>query len=87
MSEHMPQARVGRMGRRDACEHACEGIDTNRLTPGLVGEMAGLLQEIAGYFDQYADAEYLPGQSAPTGNKEMRLMSEINILLKQIGKG
>ena len=32
------------------------------------------LGEVEEYFDQLADAEYLPGKAAPVGNEEMRLL-------------
>ena len=47
----------------------------------LIPELVVVLGEAEEYFDQRADAEYLPGQAAPIGNEEMRLLTEIRALL------
>ena len=40
-----------------------------------------VLEEIEDYFDDRADAEYLPDKAAPAGNEEMRLLVEIRAVL------
>lgn len=44
-------------------------------------ELLGVLEEVEEYFDQRADAEYLPGQAAPIGNEEMRLLTIVRAAL------
>ncbi len=56
----------------------------DRLKPGqasLIKEMIAVLRECEEYFDQRADAEYLPDQTAPQGNDEMRLLCDIRAVL------
>jgi hypothetical protein len=44
-------------------------------------ELAGALQGVEEYFDQRADAEYLPGQAAPVGNEEMEFLTLVHAAL------
>ncbi len=42
---------------------------------------AEALAECREYFEDLADAEYLPGDASPTGNDEMRLLVKIDAIL------
>lgn len=55
-------------------------IECERLE-AINRELVVVLSEAEEYFDQRADAEYLPGQAAPIGNEEMRLLTEIRAAL------
>ena len=39
--------------------------------------LIALLEELEEYFDQRADAEYLPHSATPQGNEEMRWLGEV----------
>ena len=45
-----------------------------RAPPIWLADVREALEEVEDYFDQRADAEYLPGQAAPVGNEEMRML-------------
>ena len=49
-------------------------------------ELVAALGEAEEYFDQHADAEYLPGRAAPIGNEEMGLLTEIRAALDKARK-
>lgn len=50
-------------------------------------EMLDALKEALEYFDDKADAEYLPGKAAPVGNREMKLAGEIRAAIAKATGG
>lgn len=47
----------------------------------ITDEVTILLRECEEYFDQRADAEYLPDRPAPIGNEEMSILTNIRAFL------
>jgi hypothetical protein len=47
-------------------------------------ELIEALRECEDYFDERADAEYHPGQDAPTGNEEMRMLVTVRSALSKL---